>query len=277
MANVTGRKTFGDVQILEYDGDPSGVNAAPIGSLGLDTTSGVVYVNNNGSTSWSTLQVPGWLPPITSSPWLVWSPAESLVRLRGSAGASPSNNNLSSAGRQVYGLEAILFNGSSSYVGCGSLARQANWTAFIVAENDNTNDQIFIGMGEATGATAKLGMHLGINGGNWIAAYGDDTDFRLTTFQAVGSGSRLVATFRHADGDADVEMWLNGASQGVSATLGSATSSAGANRQLDIGKEGDRAAGYMAGTMCEVIIYNAALSAPDRSDVEDALQARWGV
>lgn len=52
MANVTGRVTVGGIQIIEFDGDPNGVNSAPLGSLGVRSDTGAFVRNTDGVMTW---------------------------------------------------------------------------------------------------------------------------------------------------------------------------------------------------------------------------------
>ena len=52
---VLHRKSVGDVELLEVDSDPSGVETAPAASLAFDSVLGTVYRNYDGSTGWYVL------------------------------------------------------------------------------------------------------------------------------------------------------------------------------------------------------------------------------
>jgi hypothetical protein len=49
---VKAQRTVGRILLMEVDADPSGSITAPRGSLASDSTSGKLYQNTDGGTTW---------------------------------------------------------------------------------------------------------------------------------------------------------------------------------------------------------------------------------
>lgn len=169
----------------------------------------------------------------------------------------------------VNGRQAIVFNGTSNSMAC-SAPLAANVTFFYVTSPSTQNDTYLFGSTGSGGSPTILSRYTNVSSRRdyeWWAGNGSD---RLII--ATSASGQNVLTITHRDGGL-VECWLNGTFvtskatatavlSGLSlATLGAATSSVG----------------FSNATMCEMLIYQRAVSATERAAVHSYLGKKWGL
>jgi hypothetical protein len=173
------------------------------------------------------------------------------------------------------GKDVLRFDGSDDRLILSSgFAVPSSFTCFSVLQRKATGATKTMPFGHGDAAT-EGGAY---PGGYWV---GDVTYHRSNTnsdrYTTHGSsdmrtGYLLMDTRRN--GTTSVELRVNGASKGI-VTTGEGITVAASGTIDAIGYKKDPT--YHDGDICEIIIYNSALSDADRSAVESYLMSKWGI
>jgi hypothetical protein len=177
----------------------------------------------------------------------------------------------------VNGLGAIYFDGSNDYMHVTSLTALANipgYTAFIVLSPVYLNAlQVYAGL-QSTGTngtydffayyisldTLRTGFDGGVNGALNYTSRNDGQKIIISTVRSAGTANTFVNGY---------QIQTNG--------------SVNANTDAGINKLGIGANTYLSGSqpykgyICEIIIYNRALTTTERSQVQNYLSNKWRI
>jgi hypothetical protein len=170
---------------------------------------------------------------------------------------------------QQNGLNALLFDGSNDAFSLSSITipnshsvfqvyqRLTGVQSFGIAHNNNNNVRY-----------ASLWFTDGI----LYQISNEPNNFTTHGGSNAATGYFVVSTIRNATTSIDVRR--NGSSV-ASVTTGAGVTNAASGSWNAIG---DRSSGFFhSGNLCEIIVYDSALSSTDRAAVETYLLAKWGI
>lgn len=186
-------------------------------------------------------------------------------------GAGSVSLNASSIG----GQKGMTFGGSASFTGSANAVTGAR-TLYVVAQASSTG--VLGCVHDFRSSSLEHGYFYGDLGGGVLLIYGDgvndlkavgvspDTNAHILTFSEDGTNTGIV--FKIGSSSYTVQK-LSGAAQAQTAETGAAGFSIG--RRDAYGIQG------FVGDICEVIVYDTVLSAPNQTSVLTYLQARYGL
>lgn len=197
------------------------------------------------------------------------------------------------------GLDVLRLDGSDDFMSIASstatfkFLHSTQATVFIAAKYGTTAnpDALFSLLASGEGATTEVGFVyffddrsgvasnrmrvLCTNGVSGQVVVNSGTDNNITPNEfAVTS---LVIDNSEAVAAQRIAYRLNGGSAQTDNASSNTASSANAAGDLHVGRLSTAATGYLDGDICEIIIYNSALSDTDREAVENYLLAKWGI
>jgi len=176
----------------------------------------------------------------------------------------------------VNGARSVFFDGSNDYLSANGLAttltgNDTPFSAFVVYDTPNITTTGYLISAGNTGSTSK---YLSICQDNATIRHerADDaaSSTSATSSSSVTAGVRVVSsTFSGTT----VSTWLDGVNIQNAASLNVGTMTLNI---ATIGALGRSTFGSYAGVrICEILVYNSALSDPDRQTIEAYLTAKW--
>jgi len=196
------------------------------------------------------------------------------------------------------GKDVLRFDGSNDSMSIASstatfkFLHSTQATVFFASKVGNTSDPndfyVFIATGD--GATAQSGTlfyyddrvaipfnnrvrYVVTTGSDAAVVAGADNNFTPNVFSvvsAVVNAAAVTAADRAA-------LRVNNGSPDKSNTSTNSPSTANSVANLTIGATADSLVGNLDGDICEIIIYDSALSDTDRAAIETYLVAKWGI
>jgi hypothetical protein len=176
---------------------------------------------------------------------------------------STSGNRPTRKINQRNGLDAILFDGTNDFLSIGSITIPASHSVF----------QIY----QRLGGVQSFGIagdprYASLWFSDGVLYQISNPDFTTHGTSSASTGYFLVSTIRNAT--ASIELRRNGSTVS-SVTTGSGVTNAVSGEWTYIG---NRTAGnFHSGNLCEIIIYDTALSDTNRGLVESYLMSKWGI
>jgi hypothetical protein len=164
---------------------------------------------------------------------------------------------------QRNGLDAILFDGTNDFLSLGSITIPASHSVFQVYQRSGGVQSLGIA---GDGRYASLWFTDG------VLYQISNADFTTHGTSSASTGYFLVSTIRNAT--ASIEMRRNGS------TVSSVTTGAGVTNAASGGWEfiGNRGGGnFHSGHLCEIIVYDTALSGANRAAVESYLMSKFAI
>ena len=166
-------------------------------------------------------------------------------------------------------LPGIAGDASADYLsGTAPITGSGNRTMFVVYKAGNadaTHFDLDMGYNSAAGGdwalSSKLGMHATSGSREWNAAK-STANYEIVTIRQEGSNTNILAA------------WVDGVSKTVTATTAVALNTANTGATIFTRNP---AGGYSSSTICEIILYDSALSANDREQVEAYLGTRYNI
>ena len=157
---------------------------------------------------------------------------------------------------EINGLDVIDFDGSAHYLNLSSAITESTLTVFTVFQR------------------ATAGIDSFALGGTLSSEYSPFWyNLNNTYFASVEIGGASTDTgdfvFSGVMNDTDVDLWLNGASEGATGTRSSGP--------MTLQYVGENATRFHQGFMSEVVVYNRALSDEERISIERGLALKWGI
>jgi hypothetical protein len=233
---------------------------------------------------------PLYAPPLPSgpgTPLFDYNPEVSYTANQGSAVLTPTTNGSptttteapvnSPAPNVALAKRALIRLSGASYSYGTTMATPANWTLFLVANSNATNDYC-CGATNAGGANQNSwgGVHrvntsnkLRIQCGDGIDAIMSDTDTFTWT-----NGQTYAISGRYTSGDNFVEVRVDGADEAAT-TTGTATTCAGGPWTWSVGRFGAYTGNTWNGDIYRVVVYNSALSDGDRASIETQMMGYY--
>jgi hypothetical protein len=207
---------------------------------------------------------------------------------QGSSGSRPARKTSIQGG-----LDVLRFDGSDDSLSVPSskaafkFLHTADHTVFVVFENENASYDPLVSTSSGSSSSNGLNIYAGDAGGgvgsashqvfrgvqgapvidNATSASFLPTGFAVLSF--VGSPSQGVAADRSS-------IRKNGGTAVKNNASTNAASSSDSHSDLLIGRDGEPF-DYHGGDICELIIYDSALSDTDRGLVETYLSSKWGI
>lgn len=186
------------------------------------------------------------------------------------AQATPANQ--PSRNATVNGLDAVDFIRANGHVldGSGRLVGTSSgeYTVIAAVEPDLTSSGVYMVLDQDPGSGTRLPQLLRMFSSKWesiaFVGSGARTDPSATLFIA-----ELEIISARADATS-VEVWRDRTSNGSTATGGALNTGSIAFRVSNSSSGFD-------GRMCEIVVYDSALSTSDREEVESYLADKWGV
>jgi hypothetical protein len=168
---------------------------------------------------------------------------------------------------QKNGLDALLFDGSSDAFSLSSITIPASHSVFQVYER-LSGVQSF-GIAGVVGASSRY-PSLWFSDG--VLYQISNADFTTHGTSSASTGYFLVSTIRNAT--TSIELRRNGSTVSSVTTGAGVTNAVGGTWTLI----GDRlSSNFHSGNLCEIIVYDSALSDANRSAVESYLMSKWGI
>ena len=189
---------------------------------------------------------------------------------QGTAGWLPTRNTT------INGLDAVTFDGTDDLLESASThqvvnSSSGNWSAFAVFKKSaNSGTDCVVSSVPSGNFGAQM---IRTNGTTAEAVANNNATYTTDTGGTVGTSTAHQASAVQASGT--IEIWLD-------ASSGGSTAKSGANTAVSyttmgaIANPSEIAGSYFAGIICEVILYNSALSTTDRQSVESYLRSKWG-
>jgi hypothetical protein len=165
---------------------------------------------------------------------------------------------------QRNGLDAILFDGTNDFLSFESIEIPTSHSVFQVYQR--------LGGVQSIGIAGELSRYPALWFSDGVLYQISNTDFTTHGTSSASTGYFLVSTIRNAT--ASIELRRNGSTVS-SVTTGSGVTNAVSGEWTYIG---NRTAGnFHSGNLCEIIIYDTALSDTNRGLVESYLMSKWGI
>jgi hypothetical protein len=173
------------------------------------------------------------------------------------------------------GKDVLRFNGTTQFLQGSSTPTSGNVrTVFLVAKSDTS----------AGGETFQIGTRPGNSWAGFIVrcTYSSPTSFiggDITTNNLTIANTQLAITSAFSaclvqSSTSSFSYFHNGVSYSVTGSLASFNAAAG----YFVGKvRSDTDLGFLDGDICEIIVYDSALSSTNREAVETYLLAKWGI
>jgi hypothetical protein len=164
---------------------------------------------------------------------------------------------------QRNGLDAILFDGTNDFLSLGSITIPASHSVFQVYQR--------LGGVESFGIAGDP-RYASLWWSDGVLYQISNADFTTHGTSSASTGYFLVSTIRNAT--TSIELRRNGSTVS-SVTTGAGVTNAASGTWTLIG---DRTDGrFHSGNLCEIIVYDTALSDTNRGLVESYLMTKWGI
>jgi hypothetical protein len=165
---------------------------------------------------------------------------------------------------QTNGLDAILFDGTNDFLSLGSITIPASHSVFQVYQR--------LGGVQSFGIAGIPTRYASLWFSDGVLYQISNADFTTHGTSSDSTGYFLVSTIRNAT--TSIELRRNGSTVSLVTTGAGVTNAASGTWTLI----GDRTAGnFHTGNLCEIIVYDTALSDANRSAVESYLMTKWGI
>lgn len=166
-------------------------------------------------------------------------------------------------------LPGIAGDASADYLsGTAPITGSGSRTMFVVykaGHADSTHFDLDFGYnsvaGEDWALSSKLGMHVTSGSREWSGAK-STANYEVVTIRQDGSNTNIMGA------------WVDGVAKTVTATTARAISTANSNATIFARNP---AGGYSSSTICEILLYDSALSAGDREQVEAYLGTKYNI
>jgi hypothetical protein len=165
---------------------------------------------------------------------------------------------------QRSGLDAIQFDGTNDFLSLESIEIPASHSVFQVYQR--------LGGVQSFGIAGEPSRYAALWFSDGVLYQISNANFTTHGTSSDSTGYFLVSTIRNST--ASIELRRNGSTVS-SVTTGSGVTNAASGEWTYIG---NRTAGnFHSGNLCEIIVYNTALSDSNRAAVESYLMAKWGI
>jgi len=166
-------------------------------------------------------------------------------------------------------LPGIAGDAAADYLsGTAPITGSGNRTLIIVykaGHADSTHYDLDLGYNSAAGGdwslSSKLGVHVTSGSREWNAAK-STANYEIVTIRQEGSNTNIL------------QAWVDGVSKSATATTAQAISTANTGATIFTRNP---AGGYSSSTICEILLYDSALSTTDREQVEAYLGTRYNI
>ncbi len=186
----------------------------------------------------------------------------------------------------VNSLDGVRFDGSNDFLSFAMNTRPTSYTVFVVASKTNSTAATYCGSSNTAGDGYSRYFELSTSAvvtNDLFALVGNgNTSYRYVysaTNTIALSTPTLTAVTNSITNPAgiDLRIYKNASELSVTTVGNNFTGIQANNFNFAVGRLGDYNGSYLQGDICEIVIYDSALSTTQRQQVESYLNTKWKI